>query len=183
MNRRIRFVSGCFALLAMLLLVTTVGCKSEAEVHYKRAKQLKEEERTDEAIKEYKLAAAADPTYAKPLYRLGQLYEHQEKYLLAAEYYRKAIDADPDYVRSYAELVKAWLRAEEFDKATAAAKDALGRKVVRRDMEATKEIKDLQVEIDNQRKAAAKRPAAAPTPVAPAPVVPTTPTSPTAGGL
>jgi len=177
---------GCFKSICLLAVVgvvpaALVACKSEAEKMYNQAKEMNDEGRLDEAIELYKKAAEADPNNAKARFRLAQVYEHQEKYPLAAEWYQKAIEADPDYVRSYAELVKALLRAKEFDKAQAAAKDALDRKVVRRDIEATQEIQALQADIEKERKGAATPPPlAAPVPLTPPPAVPDAATSPPA---
>jgi tetratricopeptide (TPR) repeat protein len=64
-----------------------------AEAHYHLARVLENDDRNDEAIAEYKSAAALDPKLAEPLYSLGLLYRRRgreaEAVSALAEYRRR----------------------------------------------------------------------------------------------
>jgi tetratricopeptide (TPR) repeat protein len=146
---RLLSISAAVAVLTMMFLAS---CSSEYDKHYDKAKLLKDEERYEEAIAEYELAAKADPSRAKPWYRIAQVYKNLGKHKDAAASLEKGIAAEPDHTDSYAELVKAYRRDNQLDKAEETAKKALNVPAVKRDAEVTAEIEAEIAEIENARK-------------------------------
>jgi tetratricopeptide (TPR) repeat protein len=150
MGRKGIVLSRVFAVLAIVAVVG-VACQSEYERHYDLAKQLRDEERLEEAIAEFKLAAEADPTKAKPWSRIASILKNQGNNEEAAEYYLKTIEIEPDYVDGYPEVVKALQRAGKLDEAEDFAKKAMENKLVKRDLVAFRTIQEQLAEIKAKR--------------------------------
>jgi len=140
-------------LLLSVALVATTACRSEYKKHCDLGGQLRNEERYEEAIREYELAAQAAPTEVRPHENIAKIYKHQGKYGLAAKYYRKALQANPAFIDGYAQLVKMLRLAGQIDEASKVGSEALQKTEVKRDMKASRQIQEQMVEIENMRKA------------------------------
>jgi len=155
------------ALFAALALMATTGCRSEYKRHCDLGRQLRNEERYEEAIQEYELAAKASPLEVRPYENIAKIYKHQGKYDTAAKYYRKILEVAPDYIDAYAQLVKMMRLAGQIDEASKTASAALQKTEVKRDMKASRQIQEQMIEIENARKARQAPLAAPPTVGAP----------------
>jgi tetratricopeptide (TPR) repeat protein len=153
--------------LGLALAVATTACRSEYKRHCDLGKQLRNEERYEEAIKEYELAAKIAPNQARPYENIAKIYKHQGKYDVAANYYRQALEVDPTYIDAYAQWAKMLRLAGKIDEASKIARGALQKIEVKRDMKATREIQEQMVEIDKARKAKLAPPPEPPTVGAP----------------
>jgi len=149
-------------LILGLALAATAACRSEYKKHCDLGKQLRNEERYEEAIKEYELAAKVAPKEARPYESIAKIYKHQIKYDVAAKYYQKALEVDPTYIDAYAQWVKMLRLAGQLDQASQIAADALAKNEIKRDMKATREIQEQVAEIEKTRNATAAPPPSPP---------------------
>src|SRR3954452_7394810 len=62
-----------------------------------RALNLQEKGRRDEAIEEYRRAAAADPRWPVPLFNLGLLFKRERRWEESAECNRRAAEIDAEH--------------------------------------------------------------------------------------
>lgn len=144
-----RAATWCVALIAAIMSLASVGCKSQYEQHYDAAKALKEKGQWDKAIREYLLAAQADSSKARPYYRAAQLCKKMNRHTSATQLLFTAIDIDPYYESLYPDLVKALIRAGQPDRAKAEGLKALELEVVKSDVTLVEEIRDLIDQIDH----------------------------------
>lgn len=84
-------------------------------------------DRTDEAISEFKAAAALDPNHPNVNFGLGYLYWKNRQYGLAAESFQKEITAGGDVAKSDAYLADIALKRGQRAEARALAEEAIRR--------------------------------------------------------
>jgi tetratricopeptide (TPR) repeat protein len=97
----------CHALVALLLLVGTACSQDRALAVDRLNKGLQANNRgeTAEAVELLKEATEKDPSFAKPAYILGQIYQMKFQELDNAEtYYRMAISRDPEKAKYHYKL-------------------------------------------------------------------------------
>jgi tetratricopeptide (TPR) repeat protein len=73
----------------------------EAEQHYNKGVELREEGLHDQAIEEYDRAIELDPDFADAYVGRGDAYYYLGEYQPAIEDYDQAIELDPDYADAY----------------------------------------------------------------------------------
>ncbi|MBM3333947.1 tetratricopeptide repeat protein [Candidatus Sumerlaeota bacterium] len=138
------------AVFSLFSLCALVACQSEYKKHRFLGKQFEAEERYDEAIKEYEMAAAADPTRASPLYHIAKIRAKQKKFDEAIKHFRKAIEADPDYPDTYPDLAEALQQTQRTDEAIRVATEALNRPAVKSDVRTAQELEKMLRELQEK---------------------------------
>ena len=68
---------------------------SEAEQHFRQAKNYERTGQLDLAIQEYKIVIELDPKVAATFYNLGRIYSHEERWSEAIEAYSQVVALDP----------------------------------------------------------------------------------------
>jgi tetratricopeptide (TPR) repeat protein len=82
----------------------------DAWVHYELANLLRDSQRRDDAVREYRRAIDLDPRHAAALTNLGVVLQEDGQLDVAVTYYRRALVAEPDFVPAHFNLANA-LRA------------------------------------------------------------------------
>jgi tetratricopeptide (TPR) repeat protein len=97
--------------MVLLLLVFSLAVAQEGDNGNNEAKKLYNEGisslktgNTDQALKNFNAAIAADPNLAVAYYALGITYKRKRDYVTAEKNYQLAIDKDPQYVKAYTAL-------------------------------------------------------------------------------
>ena len=123
---RIPFKGILFIIVLIFISIFPIGCKNYgAKKHYDLGKQLREQGKNEEAIKEFKESIKLNPNNPKAYYRIGQTYLKLEKYDDAIDYFEQSLKIDPSRGDSYKNLAKAYIAKGEKDKALAACERAL----------------------------------------------------------
>ncbi len=159
-----RFLPACIAVIAAL---ATVACQSEYRKHMDLGKELARAKRTDEALKEFELAAQAAPAEAKPYYEMGKIYRSQKKWPEAEKVLRKSLEIDPEYPHSYPDLMEVLIAMGKFEEAARIGTTALGIPSVKADIKESRAVQEQMAAIEKARKTKPPEPPApkaAPTP-------------------
>ncbi len=144
-----RILLGCMAVMAAL---ATVACQSEYRKHMDLGKELSRAKRTDEALKEFELAAQAAPKEAKPYYEMGKIYRGQKKWAEAEKVLRKSIEIDPEYPHSYPDLMEVLIALGKLEEAAKIGTTALGITAVKADIKESRAVQEQMAAIEKARK-------------------------------
>ena len=112
-------------IVVVLVFALRAGGLSEAEKHYNRGLDLRDDERWEEAIAEYSKAINLDPNYAKAYNNRGSAYSYLGDLRHAIVDYDKAIALDPEKPQPYANRGLAYSALGDPDQAIADLQRAL----------------------------------------------------------
>lgn len=93
---------------------------SDPEIHLLLGDAYLLQNRGGESVSSYERAAAADPKWAKPLYKVAQVYKRSKNNEIVMDFLNRAVTIDPEFAPAWQELAEIYYRQKKADKAVEA---------------------------------------------------------------
>jgi len=122
MQKKTRIFGWSGAILVIIILLLTGACKKkseEAKMHFDQGVKYEEQQKVEEALREYRQAIQLAPDYADAHFHLGGIYHAVKGYTDALDEYNQVLRLNPQYPKIHTAMghvyyergLKAWGRA------------------------------------------------------------------------